>query len=184
ALAKALGISQEQLSRSVQSGTALPTSEKSALSVDTVVQNLWFQKADSNAFVLGSELLKSEDKPDFRKCSLLGHWFGDSSPLAWAIDGLVRSGQPVDIVLQELQDLHEKMVQSGLVSRCDWQYSMACILTPLSICSPQLIAIARVVIQQNWLEPADCPASRAETLHNLLKKLDAVNELKPLVQRL
>ncbi|WP_196221008.1 hypothetical protein, partial [Sansalvadorimonas verongulae] len=184
ALAKALGISQEKLTESVQGGTALPTDAASTLKIDDIIKNLWEKKADSNAFVLGCEFLKHVDKPSLEECSLLGNWFSYTSPLALAVGGLVRSDQPVDIVLQELQDLHGKMVQSGLVSHSDWLYSMACILGPLSICSPHFRAIAQVAIQQNWFEPANCFDSRAETLHDLLEKLDAVNELKPLVQRL
>ncbi|WP_230459914.1 hypothetical protein, partial [Sansalvadorimonas verongulae] len=58
ALAKALGISQEKLIESVQSGTALPASAISAPRIDDIVKNLWEQEPDSNAFILGSELLK------------------------------------------------------------------------------------------------------------------------------
>ncbi|WP_230460067.1 hypothetical protein, partial [Sansalvadorimonas verongulae] len=146
-LEKTLGVSQSTFTGSVQSGTALPASSTSAPKVDDIVQKLWKQRADSNAFALGCELLKSEDKPDLKQRSLLGHWFSSSSPLALAAGDFVRSGQPVDIVLQGLQGLHEKMVQSGLVWRVDWQYSILRILTRTCEClgvhSPQVIAIAQ-----------------------------------------
>ncbi|WP_230459978.1 hypothetical protein, partial [Sansalvadorimonas verongulae] len=76
---------------------------------------------------------------------MLGNWFGSHSPLAVTVNGLVRADQPVDIVLQELLDLHEKMVQRGLARRDDWQYSIVKILTwacnRLGAHSPQVIAI-------------------------------------------
>ncbi|MTI11689.1 hypothetical protein, partial [Sansalvadorimonas verongulae] len=101
---------------------------------------------------------------------------------------LVHPDKPVDIVLQELQDLHEKMVHSGLVRYDNWQFSIVSILTraykSLGVHSPQFIAIARVAIQQKWLEPEHCPRTDARILHDLLKKMDAVNELKSSVQRL
>ncbi|WP_196220845.1 hypothetical protein, partial [Sansalvadorimonas verongulae] len=157
ALAKALGTSKEELSKSLQSGTALPASVISAPKIDTIVKKLWRQKSDSNAFVLGSELLKSEVKENIESCSLLGNWLDSHSQLALAVSGLVCADQPVDIVLQELQDLHEKIVQKGLARRDDWQFSIVWILArvckSLGIHSPQLIVIARVAIQQNWLEP-------------------------------
>ncbi|WP_230460019.1 hypothetical protein, partial [Sansalvadorimonas verongulae] len=187
ALAKALRISQEELIGSVQSGTALPASATSALNVDDIVKELWEQEPDSDAFILGSELLKSEDKPDINGCYLLGSWFGSESSLAQGVGALVRRDKPVDFVLQELQDLHEKMVHSGLVGRDDWQYTIVWILTrackSLGVHSPQFIAIARVAIQQNWLEPENCPDREARTLHDLLKKMGAVNEFKSSVQR-
>ncbi|MTI11851.1 transglutaminase domain-containing protein, partial [Sansalvadorimonas verongulae] len=58
-LAKALGVSQEVLIGSLQSGTALPTSATSAPEIDDIVRKLWLQDSDSNAFILGSELLRS-----------------------------------------------------------------------------------------------------------------------------
>ncbi|WP_230460185.1 hypothetical protein, partial [Sansalvadorimonas verongulae] len=188
ALGKALGISSEKIIQSVQSGTALQTSATSASDVDDIVKKLWEQKSDSNAFVLGSELLKSGAKENIQKCSLLGDWVGFTSPLALAVDNLVRSDQSVDIVLQELQGLHEKMVQTGSARHDNWQYSIVSILTracdSLGVHSPQVIAIAQVAIQQNWLEPEHCPHTEAGTLHVLLKRLDAINELKASVQRL
>ncbi|MTI11647.1 hypothetical protein, partial [Sansalvadorimonas verongulae] len=187
-LAEAFGSSPEKIIKSVQSGTALPTSATSAPEIDNIVKKLWGQKPDSNTFVLGSELLKSRVKENLKSCSLLGNWFCSHSSLALAVRGLVRANQPVDIVLQELQDLHGKIVQRGLARRDDWQYSIVSILTQacdyLGVHPPQVIAIAKVAIQQNWLEPENFPDSEARTLHSLLKRLDAVSELKPLVHRL
>ncbi|WP_196221093.1 transglutaminase-like domain-containing protein, partial [Sansalvadorimonas verongulae] len=102
ALARALGISSEEIIQSLQSGTALPASATSVRRIVDIIRNLWEARPDSNAFVLGSEILKSEEKPDIEQRSLLGSWFGDHSSLASAVGGLVRSDQPVDIVLQEL----------------------------------------------------------------------------------
>ncbi|WP_196221053.1 hypothetical protein, partial [Sansalvadorimonas verongulae] len=125
-------------------------------------------------------------KENIKSCSLFGNWAASTSSLASVVDGLVRSDQPVDIVLQELQGLHEKMVQSSLANRSDWQSSIVWILTwasdRLGIHSPKVIAIAQVAIQQNWLAPEHCPDTNAGTLHVLLKRLDAANELRPLVQ--
>ncbi|WP_230460262.1 hypothetical protein, partial [Sansalvadorimonas verongulae] len=187
-LAKALGVSQKTLIGSVQSGTALPTSETSVLGINDIIRNLWEKNADSDAFVLGSKLLISEDKPDYRGRHLLGSWFGSSSSLAQGVSRLLHPDKPVDIVLQELQDLYKKMVQSGLVRYGDWQYTILCILTQacnsLGIYSSQFITIAQVAIEKNWLDPVNCPVNGAAILHSLLKKLDAVKELKPLVQHL
>ncbi|MTI11676.1 hypothetical protein, partial [Sansalvadorimonas verongulae] len=188
ALTETLGISLENIIQSVQSGTALPASTASALKLHNIIRKLWGGKSDIHAFVLGCELLKSKDEPDISECSLLGSRATSTSQLVLVVDGLVRSAQPVDSVIQELQGLHEKMVQSGLVSHSNWQYTIIRILTevarPPGSCLPQFIAAAQVAIQQNWLEPEYCPDDRAEALYDLLKKLDAVNELKPLVQRL
>ncbi|WP_230459827.1 hypothetical protein, partial [Sansalvadorimonas verongulae] len=124
-------------------------------------------------------------KENIKSCSLLGNRLTSHSSLALAVCRLVRANQLVDIVLKELQELHEKIVQRGLARRDDWQYSIVKILTRacdyLGVHSPQVIAIAQVAIQQNWLEPEHYPEAGA--LHVLLKRLDAVNELKPLVER-
>ena len=180
ALAKVLGVNPEGVDSAIQSGTALPT--QGVGSIAEMVERLW-QKGDQSSFILGSELLKSKDNLEDKEASLAGSWFRESSPMATCV---LHSDLSSDAVQQELQQLHAKMVDTGAVPLSYWQYSIIQILQNAcdhyGATSSAVVTFARKALEQGWLNPL-LPDFLAMPLHRLLKKLEAVDEVKPLVTR-
>ena len=187
-LATVLEVSPAEVSRAIQSGTELPVSAaKRIKSNSDIVRKLWEPNHDESGFLLGSALLCNKEKLDSDEVCLAGNKFSKRSQLASGVELLIHPDKSPDSVLQELQRLHAKIIGNDSMRISDWQYSMLCILENAcrhcDVDSPPVIAVVWLAFGQEWVNPYKMMPFFAMRWHKLLKKLEAVEEIKPLVKR-
>ncbi len=185
AMAQVLGVSPDELARSVASGMALPT-DKQDLTICDIVSNLWDQGSESG-FALGCQLLKDQDALSYSEESMLGSWSLCTSKLATVLHELLQHTESISVISKELRGLHDKAVVKGTMQSSDWQYIIRKILKDscqhFGVKSAQVQAVAHMALELDWLLPSSCSLHGKE-LYDLLNKLNTVDALKPQVKKL
>ncbi|WP_257288310.1 transglutaminase-like domain-containing protein, partial [Endozoicomonas sp. SESOKO2] len=180
ALAKACGVSLEELNRILES--ALPAAN---LDIHKVARKLWEEK-DLTGFSLGVSILESleTDLLGHREKELVsvvsrypGHICKSMS------DAVIRilSDSDKDLVTEQLNLLHSKMIDQAGVSRYQWLTSMVYTLAKCDPATPSFILFAREALESGWLDPLptyESEVMRADCHHWLLERLEDVDELK------
>ncbi|WP_281645455.1 AAA family ATPase [Parendozoicomonas sp. Alg238-R29] len=185
AMAQALGITSEEVVSSAHSGLALPASQ-TFLTRAEVIEKLWEQGSESG-FSLGCRFLKDLDKLDFHERNLLGCCTTKSKQLADAVIYALEKSVPPCIITKELKELHHTYVVDDQVSSSHWQHTIQEMFEGIKdrfgIESHQMLVIAQVALENNWLSPADENSTSYLPLLALLNQLHSINILRPFVQK-
>ncbi|WP_422135416.1 AAA family ATPase [Endozoicomonas sp. ALD040] len=180
-LAKAYGISLEELNKTLETDHALP---KKNLSTFEIVKNLWEEK-ELTGFAMGvsilqsleTEVLSEDDK------ALVGKVIGGGrppyKPMSEALKPIL-SNSDEDQVTELLKSLHSKMIDQAGTSPDQWLCSIVDVLANSDLTRPSVIHFAREALESGWLDPVPTYGKYVMTTvehHKLLMRLEAVDEL-------
>ncbi|WP_448218331.1 AAA family ATPase [Endozoicomonas sp. 2B-B] len=180
-LAKAYGISLEELNKTLETDHALP---KKNLSTFEIVKNLWEEK-ELTGFAMGvsilqsleTEVLSEDDK------ALVGKVIGGGrppyKPMSEALKPIL-SNSDEDQVTELLKSLHSKMIDQAGTSPDQWLCSIVDVLANSDLTRPSVIHFAREALESGWLDPVPTYSKYVMTAvehHKLLMRLEEVEEL-------
>ncbi|WP_257264362.1 transglutaminase-like domain-containing protein, partial [Endozoicomonas sp. ONNA2] len=180
ALAKAYGLSLEELNKALEANCALPGLNPSP--ADTVF-NLW-RRRDLTGFSMGVSMLASLETKALgsREEALIGILpspNGTYNPLLEAVKKIL-SKSDKDHIIELLKSLHSTMIDRARASPHQWLHSMVRILDS-DLTNPSVINLAHEVLKSGWLDPLPNYHSYIFGIgrhHDLLVRLESVDELK------
>ncbi|WP_422413403.1 MULTISPECIES: AAA family ATPase [unclassified Endozoicomonas] len=179
AIAKALGMSLEELKKALEANTALLEAD---LTPFKLVVRLW-RKKDLAGFSMGVSILESleTDESDYAEQALIGNIDvrGDN-PMSEAVMQIL-SDSDEDQVSDQLKSLYLKMIVHGGAEPLDWLNSIVKILNGSDLTKRSVIQFASQALKSGWLNllPLQKYKSKKEVKHHqLLLRLESVDELK------
>ncbi|WP_422472363.1 AAA family ATPase [Endozoicomonas sp. ALB032] len=182
ALAKACGISLEELNKAVETDSALPEAN---ISLFEAVQKLW-QEKDLPGFSMGVSTLKASGTRALRHCEkrLIGviydHEGNACKPMSEAVRAILSNGHS-DQAIEQLRLLHSKMIVQGGASPLDWLSSIVEIIENSDLANPSVIHFVHEALKSGWLEPLPTyksPIMKADHHYKLLVRLAGVHKLR------
>ncbi len=154
ALAKASGMSLEQLNRVLETNRALPEAD---LSLHEIVEKLWQQKdlpGFSMAISILNELAGKIVCPKKGKLTIVVRPIAELArkPMSKAAAALLAQGH-ADQVIKQLKLLHAKMTAEGGTNRFEWASSIVKTLEISDLADPSVIEFAYEALKLGWLDP-------------------------------
>ena len=184
AMAKALGISLEELENAEKTGTLLPIGGD--IKHGDVIQKLWTQNTE-DAFLVSIWHWQEQRVPWSAK--ICGENFGKRSfyPLSSAIYQLIRSNQYTAACQDALVQLRAESQGEKHIDPDIWGKEITLVLNKiLSDAVPvteTVMSFCREALQRNWLRYGHIQGFRAETFLEALEKLARIPEFRPLVEK-
>ncbi|WP_422452086.1 AAA family ATPase [Endozoicomonas sp. ALC066] len=183
-LAKACGMSLEELNKALETNSAFP---KVNLSISKIVRNLW-EENNLTSFSVGVSLLMSLETKElgWDEIVLTGTNYDKNrntySPMSEAVRKIL-SKSDEDKITEQLKLLYSKMIIQGGASPRQWLSSIIKILIDSDLTKPSVIHFASEALKLGWLDPLAASGSYGVTInaykfHQLLVSLEAVDELK------
>ncbi|WP_422138950.1 AAA family ATPase [Endozoicomonas sp. ALC020] len=179
ALAKACGISFEELNKALEGNNALPDTNPGTFEM---VKNLWKEK-DLAGFSMGVSMLETKTLGHLEK-QLIGDVHDPDGytwkPMSEAVKQIL-SSSAANQVIEPLKSLHSKMIIQCGADPCQWLSSMMDILKYSDLANPAVIHFAREALQSGWLDPLPVYEHHivgAHEHHDLLAFLEGIDELK------
>ncbi|WP_422409596.1 MULTISPECIES: AAA family ATPase [unclassified Endozoicomonas] len=182
-LAKACGISPEELDKALETGCELPAAH---LSIAKMVVNLWNRK-DLTGFSMGVLILESLETEalSFEEKGLVG-LVSDRDlntyrrPMSEAVKQIL-SDSDEDQVTEPLRILHSKMIVQGKENPIHWLFSMVKILINSDLTRPPVIDFAQKALTSGWLDSVPTFFRNHADFrehHELLVRLQGIDEMK------
>ncbi|WOG28894.1 AAA family ATPase [Endozoicomonas sp. 8E] len=187
-LAKACGISLEELDKALETGCELPAPH---LSIAEMVVNLWNRK-DLTGFSMGVSILESLETETLsheekRLVGLVPDRDLDiyRRPMSEAVKQIL-SDSDEDQVTEPLRILHSKMIVQGKEDPMHWLFSMVKILIDSDLTKPPVIDFAQKALTSGWLDSVPTFSrdhSEFREHHELLVRLQGIDEMKVAADR-
>ncbi|WP_257287294.1 transglutaminase-like domain-containing protein, partial [Endozoicomonas sp. SESOKO2] len=170
ALAKACGLSLEELNKPLETKSLLPETN---LSTSEILKNLWEEK-DLASFSMGVSIIESLEP------GALGYYESEVKPISKALRKILYDSDE-NQVTEQLKLLHSKMMLQGGAIIDLWLYLIVKTLRGSDLMKPSVIHFALEVMESGWLDPLPIYEGSiidAARHHQMLVCLEAVDELK------
>ncbi|WOG28880.1 AAA family ATPase [Endozoicomonas sp. 8E] len=169
-LAKACGISLEELKKALETNSVLPETD---LSISQIVNNLWKAK-NLTAFSMGISVIESLGTE-----VLVSY----EEAFKWIAEAVIKilSNSDEDKVTEPLKLLHSKLIEQAGVTHDKWLLAIVFVLERSDLTKPSVLQFARKAMALNWLYPVPFSQSHLEWAHNhheLLARLEDIDKLK------
>ncbi|WOG28841.1 AAA family ATPase [Endozoicomonas sp. 8E] len=182
-LAKACGISLEELNKAHETNSVFP---RVNLSISKIVRNLW-EENNLTSFSMGVSLLMSLETKEWSWeevdliCITIKNKRIVSGPMSQAVRKIL-SNNDEDLITEQLKLLHSKFIVQAGTSAFIWLSSVVDILKDSDLTKPSVIHFASEAVKSTWLDlPSDYQYMHNVEIndyHQLLVSLEAVHELK------
>ncbi|WOG28848.1 AAA family ATPase [Endozoicomonas sp. 8E] len=179
AMAKALGISLEELKKALETNTALSEAD---LTLFNMVVRLWGKK-DLVGFSMGVSILESleTEESDYAEQALIGDIsVRKINPMSEAVMQIL-SNSDEDQVSDQLKSLYLKMIVHGGADPLAWLNSIVKILNGSDLTKRSVIQFASEALKSGWLNLLpleEYQSKKTVEHHQLLLRLESVDELK------
>ena len=180
ALAQALGISLAQLDDSITTGLSAPSGLPPYFNNKELISRLWKQETPQS-LTAGLKILQNPSTSECEIISLIGG-FSHYKPIAQAVKIPLEPEHWTGAITQALEYIYHQFVVPGKIHDFQLYHAIVVLLEgklqSIKERDPSVLHFAKSALERGWLDGITCSADYSLTHHNVLKQLEAIDELR------